>query len=335
MSFHTFDIDEIFSNADGTIQFIELSQPTPEDGEGFFMGHTLAVAGGQTFTFPTHLPSTTATAGKHVLIATAGFQFASGITPDFIIPKGFLPVSGTLTFGEGVDFVTWTNMPRNGHTSLNFNINAGDAQSTAENTPTNFAGVTGHTTVSGKVVVGTSGADSKTGGAKGDLMVGMAGNDTMDGRDGNDTVVGGGGDDSLIGGLGADSLEGGGGNDVLQGGANGDKLKGGAGADHFVFVEAASGDTIQDFDATADTVVLEDSVFAGLAAGVVSGTMLQVGTNVQITATSGDSDDFLKYETDTGRLYYDSNGSASGGLKLIATIHLVAGEFSAADIAVT
>jgi Ca2+-binding RTX toxin-like protein len=336
MAFHTFAIKEIFSNADGSIQFVELTQPVDdlENNEGHWGGQTLAVLGGGQITF-TDLPDTLLTSGKHVLVATASFAVASGVTPDFIIPNGFLPTNGTLNFAGGTHVVTWTNLPTDGHTSLSFNIDDSDQKSNTENTPENFARVTGHTIVSGKVVLGTSGADSKTGGGKGDLMVAMAGNDTMDGGGGNDTIVGGVGGDSLIGGLGADSLEGGGGNDVLRGGALVDKLKGGAGADNFVFVEAASGDIIKDFDGSADMIVLENSVFVGLSAGAVSGANVQTGMNAQVTGISGDSNDFLKYETDTGNLYYDGNGNGTGGLKLIATIHLAAGAFSAADITVT
>jgi trimeric autotransporter adhesin len=52
---------------------------------------------------------------------------------------------------------------------------------------------------------GTSGADSKVGGAGSDLIRGLAGNDTLTGNAGSDTLDGGAGTDSLVGGAGNDS----------------------------------------------------------------------------------------------------------------------------------
>jgi serralysin len=157
-------------------------------------------------------------------------------------------------------------------------------------------------------------------------LLGLAGNHTLKGVGGADTMLGSGGADSLVGGDG---------NDSLKGGTGADALKGGAGADKFVFVEAASGDTIQDFNANADLIQIENSVFAGLAAGAVQAGKVQVGTNAQVTNGSGDAFDKLKYETDTGRLYYDGDGSGAGAMKLIATINTTTGVFSAtADIVV-
>ena len=142
MSFHLYDIDEIFSNADGTIQFIELSQPgTGQAGESFWTGQHLTV-GANDFIFPIDLPST-ATQNTHVLIATSGFAAVAGVTPNYIIPNGFLPTSGTLNYA-GFDSVTYTNLPTDGHTSLNIDINSAHAQSTGDNSPTNFAGSSGH-----------------------------------------------------------------------------------------------------------------------------------------------------------------------------------------------
>lgn len=328
MAFHTFEISEIFSNADGTIQYIELSQPSDEqeNGEGFFGGHSLTI-GSKEFTFDGNLDDPVNTAGDHVLIATAGFAALAGLTPDYIMEDGFLPTSGggTLTF-VGVDSATWTNqLPLDGHTALFFNINNDDAKSTGENTPENSAGDTGH--LSGaNVITGTSNADTRSGTSGSDSILGLGGNDTLNGNGGNDT---------LVGGAGADSLFGGGGADVLQGGALSDKLKGGAGNDRFVFKEAGSNDAIQDFNGNGDKVQLENSVFAGLATGTLAATRLQIGTNAQVTATSGDPGDRIKFESDTGRLYYDADGDGAGALKLIATVQLVAGSFTAADITVT
>ncbi|WP_354685131.1 VCBS domain-containing protein [Cupriavidus necator] len=70
----------------------------------------------------------------------------------------------------------------------------------------------------------------------------------------NDTLTGSGGNDVLRGGAGDDQLFGGGGNDVLTGGAGADTLTGDAGSDTYRFVrtDAASVDTITDFDLAAE-----------------------------------------------------------------------------------
>ncbi|MEM5432293.1 VCBS domain-containing protein, partial [Cupriavidus oxalaticus] len=68
----------------------------------------------------------------------------------------------------------------------------------------------------------------------------------------NDTITGSGDGDVLRGGAGNDQLAGGGGNDLLVGGAGADQLTGGGGSDTYRFLraDAASVDTIADFDVT-------------------------------------------------------------------------------------
>jgi len=84
-SYHTFQIDEIFSNADGTVQYLVLHEAAGLNGQHMLKGHVLAsTAGGATtnLVFPKDLPggscgyygcSLARTAVSHVLIATAGF----------------------------------------------------------------------------------------------------------------------------------------------------------------------------------------------------------------------------------------------------------------------
>ncbi len=47
-SYHTFQIEQIFSNADGTIQFIVLHESLGMDGENMLGGHTLTATQGMT-----------------------------------------------------------------------------------------------------------------------------------------------------------------------------------------------------------------------------------------------------------------------------------------------
>ena len=89
-TFHFWEITEVYSNADGSIQFIELF--TGQPGQEFVAGQTLTAsdASGETrtFRFPRNLPAPTT--GRHFLLATPAFASVSGgVVPDFEIPAGF------------------------------------------------------------------------------------------------------------------------------------------------------------------------------------------------------------------------------------------------------
>ena len=93
----------------------------------------------------------------------------------------------------------------------------------------------------------------------------MLGNDTLNGGNGHDALWGGLGNDRLNGGNDDDLLSGGLGNDVLIGGAGRDQLSGdmgndiltgGAGADEFLISWLGGSDTITDFEAGIDQLVL-------------------------------------------------------------------------------
>lgn len=138
-SFHTFVINEIFSSADGTVQFVELREAQGADGQQFLAGHTLTVTQGgttRTFTFATNLPGAT-TANRFVLMATQAFANLNAVAPDYILPPNFLFANGgTLNFAD-VDVVVYTALPTDGRSSIN------RALASAVNSPTNFAGATG------------------------------------------------------------------------------------------------------------------------------------------------------------------------------------------------
>jgi Ca2+-binding RTX toxin-like protein len=201
MSFHLYDIDEVFSNADGTVQYIELSVGA-DNLESFWAGHQITVtSGGQThtFTFPTDLPSQQ-TANTHVLIATQGFADLGLVTPNYIVQAGFLFSSNATVNFAGVDSVSYTSLPTDGSHSLSFtaggNQTAGRTGTVDDSSPTNFAGATAHVSLSGAApITGTDGNDN---------LVGTAGNDTMQALAGNDTIAGAGGNDTIDGGAGTD-----------------------------------------------------------------------------------------------------------------------------------
>ena len=133
--FHLWVMTELYSNADGSVQFLELSSPA--DGEGLLSGHRLSsTAGGTTrrFTFPSNLPFQTG--GKRMLVATQGFADLGVVTPDFVVPNGFFSTAGgTVNFAD-VDMWFHPALPTGG---LSLQRNG----TTAAASPTNFAGQTG------------------------------------------------------------------------------------------------------------------------------------------------------------------------------------------------
>lgn len=138
-AFHLWTINEIYSNEDGTVQFIELF--CDASGQQFLSGHDITASRtGETnrvFTFPSNSPAPTT--NRHLLIATAAFAGLPGsVTPDFILPDGFLfTPNGTIDFANADD-QTYTDLPTDGVQSLNY-----PGGTSAANSPTNFAGDAG------------------------------------------------------------------------------------------------------------------------------------------------------------------------------------------------
>jgi Ca2+-binding RTX toxin-like protein len=209
MSFHLYRISELYSNARGTVQFIELTVGN-FNGQDQWSGVTISTTrNGEThsFSFPANLASST-TASTTVLIATQGFASQAQMTPDFVLPDGFLFLDGgTLNFG-GVDVISYGALPLDGASSLS------RAGSTAAATPRNFAGETGSLPALA-TVVGTAGNDTLTGTSADELIDGLGGNDSLHTGGGNDTVRAGDGDDMVFSGPGNDALFGGDGYDHL------------------------------------------------------------------------------------------------------------------------
>lgn len=114
------------------------------------------------------------------------------VTPDYIIPNGFLfTVSGAVNFpGMVGGEIDYASLPDDGIKSLNPDSSSGI------NSPKNFAGNTG--TVPSNVFSGTDGADNLVGTSGDDFILGAGGQDTLNGTGGNDTLSGGLGVDTAI-----------------------------------------------------------------------------------------------------------------------------------------
>ncbi len=121
-----FYIDRIYSNADGRLQFIVVRDGGRTDcdsGEAAWKGQML-ISGGkapatpQTFVFPADLP-TCKTSQRSILIATQGFADLGIVTPDFIIPNGFLPIPDGSIQLANVEIFSYAALPNDGVTALN------------------------------------------------------------------------------------------------------------------------------------------------------------------------------------------------------------------------
>jgi hypothetical protein len=144
--FHTFKIEEIFSNADGTVQYVVMHESEGMSEENFWMGNAFTsthLGTTQTYVFRNNLPGVMCgyygcggggTANKRVLIATQGLADLHVITPDFVVPNGFFPIGGATLNYAGVDFVTYGPLPTDGKTALDRN------NVMIPNVATNFAG---------------------------------------------------------------------------------------------------------------------------------------------------------------------------------------------------
>lgn len=169
-------------------------------------------------------------------------------------------------------------------------------------------------TATANLIINLTGAiDTRIGTEANDKLKGTEGIDIITGAGGSDNLLGLGGNDSLDGGNGNDKLNGGNGDDRLTGGGGADILTGGKGNDTFVFsvlTVSADADKILDFT-HGDKLEFITSIFTKLegatAANFVSG------------QTSVDGDDYLIYDSKTGKLYYDADGSGTGSEAILIT----------------
>ena len=145
------DHAEIYSNADGSVQYVEFF--TTSNFQDELPGYTLeSYCPADTFTFPTNLDpdgsgnGNDATANRHFLVATPAFASQLGaVNPDFTLAAAnfFDLVADTIAL-PGADNITFTSgvLPLDGINAIHKAFASG-VRTVDLNSPTNFAGQVG------------------------------------------------------------------------------------------------------------------------------------------------------------------------------------------------
>lgn len=196
-----------------------------------------------------------------------------------------------------------------------------------------------------------TGDDTIKAGNGNNLVIGGSGDDKITTGSGNDIInIDGVYVEDGVGGEGNDTIRAGAGNDYIVLGSGHDKVWGGSGSDAFVFDTLPSGSTtsttqnpdgsvtvktlihqIRDFDAgsdggTVDTIVFDTSKFSAFVGEedeiTFSATNFVKGRGLNAASSNETGvDDYLIFDTRSGKLYYDADGSATEhGSVLIAVI---------------
>jgi hypothetical protein len=104
-TYHEWKIDQAYSNATGTVQYVDFLLMNPTDDERFISNaqiqSSLHMMGF------TDLPSVPIN-GQHFLIASPGFATIAGVTPDFTFTATpfFNHAGDTLSYGPGLNVLT-------------------------------------------------------------------------------------------------------------------------------------------------------------------------------------------------------------------------------------
>ncbi|MBD5804304.1 Bifunctional hemolysin/adenylate cyclase precursor [Azoarcus sp. Aa7] len=125
-------------------------------------------------------------------------------------------------------------------------------------------------------------------------------------------------------------------NNVINGNAGSNVLTGGAGSDVFRFDDALNGvsnvDTLSDFMSGADKIQLATSVFGSLSGANLGQSFITI--DGVTTTGAADANDFLIYDSNSGALYYDQDGSGAGAMVQFATLS-DASSLSASDFLIS
>ena len=261
---------------------------------------------------------------------------ASGTATGLVYPTTANVTTGNLVGTGGSDAVTLGGAQLDallsGAGMINFGAGNADVLNlTSQSTDldalgSNDAAISGLETIFGATATGNlsihlggqTEAFVLTGGSGADALAGGSGADTIDGGANDDKVSGGAGNDTLYGGAGRDTIFGAIGNDALYGSSSktGDGV-----ADTFVFNTALNAatnvDTLYGFDAggsgsgAIDKIFLDKGLFSAIGPTFVAN---EFRANVGGNAAAGA--DRILYDTKTGTLYYDADGSGGAFAKV-------------------
>ena len=312
---NTLTIDPTNNLVGTTKYFVTFAAGTVKDLAGN------SYAGISTYDFITAAAPITGTTGNDSLTGTTGIDTLYGLAGNDVLSG--LAGLDVMDGGEGSDIYMMALSTANPGAEINDTGLSGTDEvryTATSGTLTLYSGdrgiesvVLGTGTGAAAVVTGSSGVSVNASAVTNALtLTGNAGINTLTGTNYADTLIGNGGNDILLGGLG---------NDRLLGGLGKDTMTGGAGLDTFrldTTPNATSNlDTIADFNLADDTMELENGIFTALTAtGTLNAAYFRSGAGV---ITAADSNDYLIYNTTTGALYYDANGSTAGAAIQIAT----------------
>jgi hypothetical protein len=145
----TFMIDQIYSNGDGSVQFLVVrdhGQTDCDASENRWTGEVLISRGAgpvQRYVFQTDLP-TCHTSGKRMLIATQSFAALGLVAADYVIPDHFIQIpAGALNFASVSD-LSYSALPNDGVHAIDgngatmVNVAANLTGASASVTPSSF-----------------------------------------------------------------------------------------------------------------------------------------------------------------------------------------------------
>lgn len=296
------------------------------------------------------------TSGADTIVGTSADEFLTGLQGNDSLKGG--GGHDTLDGGSGVDTADYSDkttavvMVLDTVNYATVTVN-GVAEDFIKNTE-NVTGGSGADDINGdtanNTLFGGAGADLLQASSGDDFVKGGLGDDTLNGGNGsNDTAdyrdkttsvsvtlnggnyvnvtVGGVVEDTVkncenfYGGSVADTIVGDTNANTLQGLGGIDTLTGSTGADSFSFNTTpgtTNADHITDFSVVDDTIIINNGTFT--AAGV-DGTLASAAFYSAAGAVAGhDADDRIVYNSTTGALYYDADGSGAGASLLFATL---------------
>ena len=122
-AFGPYHIEELFSNADGTLQFVQLADVVRDKLAGMKLTTTDGSAT-KTYTFPTapHMPLPAATG--YVLIVSQSLAHETSSPSlivaqwDYVMPDGFIPTNGGSITLEGIERWDFARVPADGFSAL-------------------------------------------------------------------------------------------------------------------------------------------------------------------------------------------------------------------------